>query len=150
VKKIMRRLISRPAFIPALLGTLLFLELLTARVALTADPDFVYLLGHRLNLVCATRAKFGIPCPTCGATRGFVLAIHGQASEGWRLSPAGPILAVGLLAAAILFLAMAATPTAASGMRRWVQAAVMAYAAVGATVWIGSWLSVVWKLRVHQ
>jgi hypothetical protein len=146
----MRRLISRPTFIPALLGTLILLELLTARLALTADHDFVYLLGQRLNIVCATRAKLGIPCPTCGATRGFVLAIHGQVSEGWRLSPVGPILALGLFAAAVLFLAMAATPSTAPGMRRWVQAAVMAYAVVGLTVWIGSWLSVVWKLRVHQ
>ena len=150
----MRELLSKPGFAPFLVGTLLLFELLTARVMLTADHDFVYVAGHRIDVACPTRARYGIPCPTCGATRGFVLASHGRIGEGWNLSPSGPLLVIATFAMAMFLLGFAALqfagmPTIAGDMRRWFQAAVIAYAALGVTVWISSWLSVVLQLRKH-
>jgi len=85
---------NRAGFAATVLGADDAPELLVINLAFTADSDFVYLLGRPINVACAARQRFGVPCPTCGLTRGFVLTVHGHVREAWRLSPTGP-LAVG-------------------------------------------------------
>ena len=55
---------------------------------------------------CLVYNTFGIPCPGCGMTRGFVAMGHGQFTDAWRSNPLSPILFVGawayLLYAALL------------------------------------------------
>jgi hypothetical protein len=110
-----RKLSAKSGFAAALLGTLLLLELAATRLALTADDDFVYVLGHRINVVCAARKQFGVPCPTCGLTRGFVLTVHGRIREAWRLSPSGPLAVIGILAMGVTLVVFAGLAATLSG-----------------------------------
>lgn len=48
---------------------------------------------------CVFHAVSGLPCPTCGATRGLVALLHGNVNEAWRFNP----LAFATLAAVGLF-----------------------------------------------
>jgi hypothetical protein len=149
-----QRLSSKAGFTAAVLGTMLLLELAVTRLVLTADEDFVYVLGRRINIVCAARQRLGVPCPTCGLTRGFVLTVHGRIREAWRLSPTGPLAAIGILGMGVALLVFAGlerrrAPRQAAVMKRWVQAGALVYAALGTLIWGGSWLSVVMRLRGH-
>src|SRR5215813_7710300 len=99
---------ARSGFAATVVGAMLLLELVITSVAFTADDEFVYLFGHRINIVCASRKQFGIPCPTCGLTRGFVLTVHGRVKDAWRLSPTGPLAAIGIFGMGISLLAFAA------------------------------------------
>jgi len=148
----MRRLSRSTGFTATVLGVMLLMELAVAALLLTADDDFVYFLGRRINIVCALRQRFGFPCPTCGFTRGFVLTVHGHVGEAWRLSPTGPLAAIGILGMALALLAFAGferrrTPLQVAGMKRWVQAGALAYGGLGTMIWVGSWISVVLRLR---
>src|SRR5579871_1463957 len=93
---------SRPGFIPWMLGLLLAAELAVTRFLLTADANLVYILGRPIHMVCAAKQQFGIPCPTCGFTRGFVLTLHGDWLMAWRLSPSGPLFAIATAGAALV------------------------------------------------
>ncbi|HMD48289.1 MAG TPA: DUF2752 domain-containing protein [Bryobacteraceae bacterium] len=143
-----RPIASRPGFIPSLLGLVLLAELAIARFALTADANLVYVLGHPINIVCAARQHFGIPCPTCGFTRGFVLSVHGDFLDAWRLSPSGPLFAIAVMAATLLcfifaLLQMRNLPNGTLAFRRYVQTATLVYAGAGIVVWLATWVSVV-------
>lgn len=148
----MRKLSSQSGFAAALLGTVLLLELVAVRIALTADSDFVYLFGRRINIVCAARQRFGVPCPTCGFTRGFVLSVHGRIGEAWKLSPSGPLLAIGTLGMSAILLLMVAferrrTPEQMDRWKRWVQNGALAYGGLGTLIWVCSWIAVVTRLK---
>jgi hypothetical protein len=139
-------------FAAAVLGTLSILELLTLRLLFTADASFVYLLGHRINIVCAARERFGVPCPTCGLTRGFILTLHGHLSDAWRLSPSGPLAVIGILAMSLSLLLVAwmsnrRAAHALSSAKRWVQTGALAYSGIACCVWISSWISTVTRLH---
>jgi hypothetical protein len=139
---------SRPGFIPWVLGLILALEALLTRLVFTADNDWVYIFGHPIHMVCAARAHFGIPCPTCGFTRGFVLSLHGDFTGAWRLSPSGPLFAIALLGAMLVCFAFAILQS--RGMharlphfRKWVQAGALVYSLAGTIVWLATWVSTV-------
>jgi len=137
-----------------MIGGVLLLELLATRVVFTADDDFAYVLGHRIDYVCPAKQRLGVPCPTCGLTRGFVLTVHGRIRQGWRMSPAGPLAATGILSAGLLFLILGALQrrqlhVQIASMRRWVRAGAVLYASGGAVVWMTAWISAVTRLRAH-
>lgn len=149
-----RGLTSRPGFTAAVLGAMLLAELAATSLLFSADQDFVYFLGHRINYVCAARQRYGIPCPTCGLTRGFVLTVHGKARDAWRLSPTGPLAAVGMFGMGALLLIYAALQqrrgrVQLSWMRRYVRAGALAYASVGTLIWAVSWVATVIKMKGH-
>ncbi len=143
---------ARAGFAATVLGAMMLLELVGIHLAFTADSDFVYFVGRRINIVCAARQHFGVPCPTCGLTRGFVLAVHGRVIEAWRLSPTGPLAVGGIAGMSIALLIFASlerrrTPAQLAGMKRWVQTGALAYAAAATLIWLGSWISVVTRLK---
>jgi len=143
---------ARAGFAAAVLGSMLLLELVITNLAFTADRDFVYIFGHRINIVCAARQRYGVPCPTCGFTRGFVLAAHGRMGEAWRLSPTGPLAAVGIFGMGVALVIFAAlerrrTPAQLVEVKRWVQNGALTYGGVATLIWICSWISVVTNIR---
>lgn len=146
-----RALTSRAGFTAAVLGAMLLAELAATSLLFTADQDFVYFLGHRINYVCAARQRYGIPCPTCGLTRGFVLTVHGKARDAWRLSPTGPLAAVGMFGMGALLLLYAALQQRGrmDRFRRSIRAGVLAYASVGTLIWAVSWVATVIKIKGH-
>ncbi len=137
-----------------MLGAMLLAELAATSLLFTADQDFVYLLGHRINYVCAARQRYGIPCPTCGLTRGFVLTVHGRARDAWRLSPTGPLAATGMFGMGAMLLIYAALQqrrrrVQPSRMPRYVRAGALAYAGAGTLIWAVSWVTTVIKIKGH-
>jgi hypothetical protein len=142
---------SRPGFIAWILGLILAVEASLTRLIFTADNDWVYIFGHPIHMVCAARAHFGIPCPTCGFTRGFVLSLHGDFAQAWRLSPSGPLFAIALLGAMLVCFAFAILQS--RGMharlphfRTWVQAGALVYGLTGTIVWLATWVATVRRL----
>jgi len=147
---------NRSGFAAAVVGGLLLLELLVTSVVFTADQDFVYFFGRRINVVCAARQRLGVPCPTCGLTRGFVLTVHGRVPEAWRLSPTGPLAAIGILGMGIALLAFAGFERGQSPSeiarykrryKRWIQAGALAYGGVGTLIWASMWIAEVTRLK---
>jgi hypothetical protein len=142
---------QNPRFPAAVLGSLILLELLAARLLFSANPDRVYFLGHALNMECWFQRSFGIPCPACGGSRAFILAVHGFVLEAWRLNPLGPLAVAGMLALGVglLFIAtvdrrpwLLTAPTIAQKLRT----AAVAYVAAGTAIWIVSWVHTVLKM----
>jgi hypothetical protein len=85
-------------------------------------------------------------------TRGFVLALHGRVREAWKLSPTGPLAVGGMLGMGLALLVFASlerrrTPDQVAGIKRWVQTGALAYGGLAVLIWIGSWISVVTRLR---
>jgi len=147
-----RKFSNQSGFAATLLGAVLLLELAAIRLAFTADDDFAYLLGRRINVVCAARQRFGVPCPTCGLTRGFVLTVHGHVGQAWRLSPAGPLAVLGMLGMGLALLAFGSlerrrTLAELSIVKRWIERSALAYGALATVIWISSWISVVKRLK---
>ncbi|MBI3986291.1 MAG: DUF2752 domain-containing protein [Lentisphaerae bacterium] len=64
-----------------------------------ALSGFILLAAFGLPLdrvqVCATLRWTGVPCLTCGLTRGFVAMAHGQWAEAWRQCPLAVLLYTG-------------------------------------------------------
>jgi hypothetical protein len=136
---------SRPGLASGCAGVAILLQLAVLRLVLSTDAKTAALLGHRLILRCAVLARFGKPCPACGATRGFTFALHGEWSAAWHLFPAAPLAVAGLaaLACALLALAWMQARGLARTAARWgsaVRGASVAYAAAAGVVWIGAWL----------
>ena len=154
-----RAITSRAGFAAAVLGAMLLIELAATSLLFSADQDFVYFLGHRINYVCAARQRYGVHCPTCGLTRGFVLTVHGKAGEAWRLSPTGPLAAVGMFAMGVLLLIYAVLEQRRRQVqlaqrqlhwfRRSVQAGMLAYAGAATLIWAGSWIATVVRIKGH-
>ncbi|HLK20226.1 MAG TPA: DUF2752 domain-containing protein [Bryobacteraceae bacterium] len=142
---------SRAGFAATVLGMVLLAELAITNLAFTADSEFVYLFGHRINVVCAARQRLGLPCPTCGFTRGFVMTAHGRVTEAWKLSPAGPLAAGGIFGMGLALLIFAALerrshPAQLAKVKRWLQNGALAYGGIATLIWICSWISVVTNL----
>lgn len=142
---------ARAGFAATVVGMVLLAELAITNLAFTADSEFVYWFGHRINVVCAARQRLGIPCPTCGFTRGFVLTTHGRVAEAWKLSPLGPLSVVGIFGMGVALLIFAALERRRSvdqlaKVRRWIQNGALAYGGLASLIWISSWISVVANL----
>lgn len=125
-------------------GWFIMAEAVAARIVLHADEAGIRVLGHPIGWVCAFRNRVGLPCPTCGLTRSLVLSLHGEIQRAWRVAPAGPVIACGLLAlaGALLWLgfAQAAGSVKMEAGARWViRYGMLVYTPVLIVTWIGGW-----------
>ena len=73
-----------------------------ASALLSPDGDEVTLFGVPIPVMCGYRARTGLPCPMCGATRAFVHLARGHALTAWSYNPAASVLFVGIVGAAAL------------------------------------------------
>jgi hypothetical protein len=89
----MRKLASKPGFAAATIGAVILLHLIALPLVLRADREFVYFGSTALPEMCSLRKIYGIPCPTCGMTRGVVLTLHGQVKDAAATNAAAPVLA---------------------------------------------------------
>jgi hypothetical protein len=125
-------------------GLALLGQVVVARVALTADDARAYIFGRPIGLVCGFHARFGVPCPGCGITRGVAFAVHGDLARAWRFYPAAALGVVGVALLATSLFALAALECRSTGRwpthaRRWLLRASLAYAGVATVVWLAAW-----------
>ena len=125
-------------------GFAILADALIARGILRADETTVWVLGRPIGWVCALRSRLGLPCPTCGLTRGLVLSLHGEWARAWHIAPAAPVAVCGLLAVSAGLLWLSATQV--MGASRWeagtksiLRYSTLAYAAAAIVVWLGGW-----------
>jgi hypothetical protein len=137
----MARFGSRSGFAPALAGAAMLFELALARVLFGATAAGVTFLGRPLPWYCAVRTQLGIPCPTCGITRAIVLALHGEFSAAWSLSPGGVAAVTGMafLSASLLLLGWRQWSGRGAAAARWIRRGAVAWAGAAGVVWIGGW-----------
>ena len=82
-----------PAVEIGLHGFLLLAGLLVFCFSIWMQTDgetVVYLPGSEIPLpdVCTSKQVFGVDCPGCGLTRGFISISHGQFLRAWHFNPA--------------------------------------------------------------
>ena len=94
-------LLSQQGWATLIVGVVILLHFLAGGLLLTADEDLVYFLGSPLPETCALRTAFGVPCPTCGMTRGVVFAMHGRLLESYQVNRSAPIFAAGWIFAGL-------------------------------------------------
>ena len=93
----MKTLASRPGFAPMIIGSIILLHLAAFALLLSANLETVSFLGNVLPETCSWKSVYGIPCPTCGMTRGVVLALHGQLADSFEANRSAPILVASAL-----------------------------------------------------
>ena len=104
--------LRKPRIAAGLAGASLLASLAAARAVASASDAAVFLAGHEVHWSCVFKQAFGIPCPTCGLTRSFLLALHGQARAAMSINPGGPLLFLGavLMSAVMFYLAFQQGP----------------------------------------
>ena len=148
----LRRRLNLRGIVPGVCGAALVASLAVLRAVATADLNSVSVAGHVLAWGCWFRHSFGVPCPFCGLTRSLLLTLQGQPGDALRLNPAGPLLALGLLAlgcALLVLMLYAQAPTAHSAAERLrgrIQLGATAYSALLIAVLLTHWLL---ALRPH-
>jgi hypothetical protein len=66
-------------------------------------PDAGFGAHEQLGLgPCAMPIILGVPCPTCGMTTAFAYLAHGRPGMAFHAQPAGFVLAIAVLVAALL------------------------------------------------
>ena len=129
---------------PLAAASLLLLGVGALRFLFEADGEHSWFLGRAFGSACWFRIHFGIPCPNCGMTRSLILAAHGEFVRSWRLAPGGAAtvptavmvsLLLGALGAAMLWGRASFVRTLQSALR----VAVIASAALSASIWLGGW-----------
>jgi hypothetical protein len=140
-----RKLSARPGFPAFIAGLAGLAQLAAARALLQADDARVYLMGHAIQLQCAFRAATGLPCPTCGVSRGIVMSVHGELARAWKLAPGAPFAVCGLAALSFALLAIGIAQWAGREdlerfVRRWLPTTAFVYASALTVVWIGGWV----------
>ena len=62
----------------------------------TGGETKVYLPGMSIPLpdLCTSKRVFGVDCPGCGLTRGFISISHGQFQQAWHFNPASFVVYV--------------------------------------------------------
>ena len=142
----MRGLAHKPGFAAACMGAVILAHLAVLPLALGADRDFVYFRGEALPEACSLRRVFGVPCPTCGMTRGVVLALHGRVGDSAATNASAPVLVgVALMLGSSLAgaggLRLAGRGRAADGLTRWIRIAGLAGAGMWAVVLMLNWVA---------
>jgi hypothetical protein len=135
---------ARPGVPAFVIGGVILADALALRWLLQADDEHVFVLGRAITWVCALRARFGLPCPTCGLTRSVVMSLHGEFAAAWRMAPAGPVVVVGMIAFAFALLALAwlqgaSAPGWEAYVRAWIRKSAAIYAMGVLAVWLGGW-----------
>ncbi len=135
---------ARRGFPALIAGGVILADAVAARWLLRADEEHVFVLGRPIAWVCALRARFGLPCPTCGITRSVVMSLHGEFARAWRIAPVGPAAVIGAIAFAFAMLALAwaqwsgrSAEEALAGV--WLRKAALIYAAGVVAIWLGGW-----------
>ncbi len=135
---------------PGLTGALLLAQLFVLRIVATADLNTVTFAGHALQWNCWFRQRFGIPCPTCGLTRSFLLTLQGQFNAAVQLNPAGVLLVIGLfsLGCALLCIMLCARTKRGAAMatrlRQQLRLGATIYAGLFIAVLLAHWVSEIW------
>ncbi|HKP72093.1 MAG TPA: DUF2752 domain-containing protein, partial [Pyrinomonadaceae bacterium] len=81
MSQLLTRLANRAGTAPGVVGASLLLQLGLIRALASATSERVFVLGRELHWGCWFKARFGVPCPTCGMTRSVLLSLHGQFVE---------------------------------------------------------------------
>lgn len=73
-------------------------------LAFSIKPDPAGLGSHQqLSLpACGFYQKTGYPCPTCGMTTAFALAVRGRFLQAWLIQPAGTLASLACFLLALL------------------------------------------------
>lgn len=129
--------------VAGLSGAALLASLAVLRVAASATETSVFFAGHELRWVCPLKGLFGIQCPSCGLTRGALLALGGDLHTALSLNPGGPLVVLGalILGAALLFISLrpAADDARFGAALRRVKLCASAYGAVTLGVVLARW-----------
>ena len=143
----MQRVTSKPGFVPAIAGLWILVELAVVRACFDATTAGVSFLGRALPWDCAVRTRLGIPCPTCGITRGIVLAVHGHPVDAWTLSPGGVTALAGVAALALALVLLGARQWYGGGTAaaRWLRRGALVWAGVTGVVWAAGWMVAVFS-----
>lgn len=145
-----RAIVNRPGFVPGVCGALIIAQLFVLRLVANADLNSVTFAGRTLHWDCLFRQRFGVPCPTCGLTRSFLLTLHGQLNLALQLNPAGMLLVVGLFIFACALLCvtlctqMRASDATAARLRQYLRFGATAYSGLFFVVLLTHWLSEIW------
>lgn len=67
----------------------------------SATSERVFIAGHPFDFQCVFKRTTGIPCPGCGGSRSFVMALHGDFLQALKMNPMGVIFLIGLVSLAI-------------------------------------------------
>src|ERR1700722_11091428 len=124
---------ARPGVPAFVIGGAILGDALTLPWRLQADRGQGFGLGSAISWLCAFRARFGLPCPSCGLTRSVVMSLHGEFAAAWRMAPAGPVVVVGMIAFAFALLALAwlqgaSAPGWEAYVRAWIRKSAAIYA----------------------
>ena len=138
----------RPGLAPLLAGGLVLLSVIVLRILFDADEQRTVFLGHAFGWECAFRARFGVPCPNCGMTRAFVLALYGHWLRAWKVAPGGPALLACLLASTTAVFALGVVRARGSApfaerAERYAARVILASAALALTIWFAGWIAAV-------
>jgi len=71
--------------------------IVAASFILDVDDGGVYIFGWRWPLKCSMRERFGVNCATCGLTRAFCYAAHGDIARAFEMNPVWPAVATAVL-----------------------------------------------------
>ncbi len=63
---------------------------LVLALALSTDGEQVTLLGEPITVECAFKTRTSVPCGSCGLTRAWIRAAHGDLDGARNLHPQGP------------------------------------------------------------
>ncbi len=110
-------------------------------LALTPDPA-----GHGTHTAlglppCGMLVVTGRPCPTCGVTTAFALAVRGRFQEALITQPMGLVTFLGMAGALLVLVAALATGRSCAHLvtPHSVTAAVVLLTALGVVSWIYKW-----------
>lgn len=132
-------------FVPMVVGAALLLDVALVRLLFRASSNSVWFLGRELTYRCEFKRLTGLPCPTCGVTRGFILSLSGNLRDGWHLNPLGPLLAWGLVSAGLIFVVLGvARQFCSEGIFTQLVAStrksLLAYSSITCLIWLTSWV----------
>ena len=80
----------------------IFLTLSLCYRFLSADSDRVYVGNKAFDYGCLFRKMTGVPCPGCGGSRSFVMALHGDFYHSIQMNPVGLLVLIFLVSVAVI------------------------------------------------
>src|SRR5580765_1080225 len=84
------------------ISTGIFLVLALAYRFLSADSDRVYIGSRAIDYGCLFKKMTGIPCPGCGGSRSFLMALHGDFYHSILMNPMGLLILTVLVLVAVI------------------------------------------------
>jgi hypothetical protein len=84
------------------ISTGIFLLLSFAYRFLSADIDRVYIGNKAIDYGCLFKKMTGVPCPGCGGSRSFVMALHGDFYHSIQMNPMGLLVLIVLVLVAVV------------------------------------------------